>query len=100
MNRNIVDIATDRCDRLVLSIHARIAVRLLFIANEMLCTSASSGGLESNDSLVDESTSKVWVVCEPLPVAAAFCYSAQRTDLVLSAGTIRKRKRKATYHRT
>jgi len=76
MNRNIVDIATNRRHRLVLSIRPRIAVRLLLIANEMLCTSASTGRLERNDSLVDESTSKVWVVCEALPIAAAFCYSS------------------------
>ena len=76
MNRNIINIAADRRHRLVLSIRSRIAVRLLFIANEMLCASAGSGGLEGNDSLVDKSTSKVGVIREALPVAAALCYSS------------------------
>jgi len=61
---------------LVLSISARVAVGLLLIANEMLYTSAGSGRLEGNNSLVDKSTSKVWVVREALPVAAGFSYSA------------------------
>jgi len=92
MDRNIINIAADRRHRLVLSISAGVAVRLLLIADEMLCASTGASGLEGNDSLVDKSPGKVGVVREAFPVAAGLCHSTEGADLVLSVESMGKTK--------